>query len=61
MGTALPVIGFTLLMVFAAQSLGKALDRLTLVEKWVRVLAGLAFIVAGVFYTLTVIYGVKAI
>jgi cytochrome c-type biogenesis protein len=58
-GTSLPVIVFSLLLVFANQAVAKTFDRLTLVEKWVRVGAGIIFIVAGLYYCLTVIYGVK--
>lgn len=60
-GTALPVIIFALLMVFANQYVAKTFDRLTVVEKWVRIAAGVVFIVAGMFYCLTIIYGVKII
>ena len=58
-GTALPVVVFALLMVFANQYVAKTFDRLTLVEKWVRLGAGVVFIIAGLFYCLTIIYGVK--
>lgn len=60
-GTALPVIVFALLMVFANQYVAKTFDRLALVEKWVRIAAGVVFIAAGMFYCLTIIYGVKII
>lgn len=58
-GTALPVIVFALLMVFANQYVAKTFDRITLIEKWVRIGAGVVFIGAGFFYCLTIIYGVK--
>ena len=58
-GTALPVIVFAILMVFANQYVAKTFDRLALVEKWVRIAAGVVFITAGMFYCLTMIYGVK--
>lgn len=60
-GTALPVIVFAVLMVFANQYVGKTFDRLALIEKWVRFLAGVVFIAAGLFYCLTIIYGVKLV
>ena len=60
-GTALPVIVFAGLMVFANQYVGKTFDRLALIEKWVRFLAGVVFIAAGLFYCLTIIYGVKLV
>ncbi|MBE0536203.1 MAG: sulfite exporter TauE/SafE family protein [Phycisphaerae bacterium] len=58
-GTALPVIAFAVLMVFANQYVAKTFNRLAQVERWVRILAGVVFIGAGVYYTLTVIYGIK--
>ncbi|MHC4564054.1 MAG: aromatic aminobenezylarsenical efflux permease ArsG family transporter [Planctomycetota bacterium] len=56
-GTALPVIGFAFLMAFAGQYLGRAFNRLTQIERWVRTVAGVVFIVAGVYMSLTYIYG----
>ena len=55
-GTAVPVIVFALLMAFASQYVAKAFHRLTQVERWVRVITGVIFVVAGVFYALTHIY-----
>ncbi|HRU05367.1 MAG TPA: aromatic aminobenezylarsenical efflux permease ArsG family transporter, partial [Candidatus Brocadiia bacterium] len=49
-GTALPVIVFAFLMAFSAQSVGKAFNKLALVERWVRTVTGAVFIVAGVYY-----------
>lgn len=58
-GTALPVIVFAVLMVFANQYVAKTFDKLSVVERWVRIAAGAIFIAAGLYYTLMVIYGVK--
>ena len=58
-GTALPVIVFAILMVFANQYVARTFDKLSVVERWVRVGAGVIFIAAGIFYCLTMIYGVK--
>ncbi len=57
-GTALPVLVFALLLAFAAASVGKAFNRLTAVERWIRTLAGVLFILAGLYYCLTHVYGV---
>ena len=57
-GTALPVIAFAFILAFASQSVGKAFDRLSHIEKWVRVVTGAVFILAGLYYCLTFIYGV---
>ena len=58
-GTAVPVIAFTLLIAFAAQYVGKAFDRLKHVERWVRMTTGVVFIVVGITYCLTHIYGLS--
>jgi cytochrome c-type biogenesis protein len=58
-GTALPVIAFAFLIAFAAQRVGKAFDRLTQVEWWVRTITGAVFVLAGIYYCLTCIYGIS--
>jgi len=58
-GTALPVLVFAFLIAFSAEYLGRAFNRLTQVEKWVRLVAGVLFVLAGVYYTLTHIYGLS--
>jgi threonine/homoserine/homoserine lactone efflux protein len=58
-GTALPVLVFAFLIAFSAEYLGKAFNRLTQVEKWVRLVAGVLFVLAGVYYSLTHIYGLS--
>jgi cytochrome c-type biogenesis protein len=57
-GTALPVLVFAFLLAFTAASVGKAFDKLTAVERWVRRLAGGLFVLAGVYYCMTHIYGI---
>ena len=59
MGTALPVIVFAFLIAFGSQYVGRAFNRLTQVEKWVRTITGVVFILAGLYYCLTYIYGVS--
>jgi cytochrome c biogenesis protein CcdA len=58
-GTALPVIVFAFIIAFASQYVGKAFHRLTQVERWVRIVTGVVFILAGVYYSLAYVYGVK--
>lgn len=58
-GTALPVIGFALLIAFAAQHVGRAFGRLAQVEYWARTITGTVFILAGIYYCVTYIYGVS--
>jgi cytochrome c biogenesis protein CcdA len=60
-GTALPVLVFAFLIAFSAEYLGRAFNRLTQVEKWVRLVAGVLFVLAGVYYCLTHIYGLSLI
>jgi len=58
-GTALPVIVFAFIIAFASQYVGKAFHRLTQIERWVRTLTGIVFILAGLYYSLAYVYGVK--
>lgn len=57
-GTALPVIAFAFLIAFATEYVGKAFNRLSQAEKWIRVIAGILFILAGIYYCLTHVYGI---
>lgn len=57
-GTALPVLVFAFLMAFASQHVGKAFNRLTQIERAVRVITGIVFVVAGLYYSLTYVYGI---
>lgn len=58
-GTALPVIVFAFLMAFASQSVGRAFNRLTQIEWWVRVITGVVFVLAGIYYCVAYIYGIS--
>jgi cytochrome c biogenesis protein CcdA len=58
-GTALPVIVFAFLIAFGGEMLGKAFDRLTQIELWVRRTTGVIFIVVGIYYCLSHIYGIS--
>jgi len=58
-GTAVPVIAFTLLIAFAAQYVGKAFDRLKQIERWARMTTGVIFITVGIYYCLIHIYGLS--
>jgi cytochrome c-type biogenesis protein len=59
LGTALPVVVFAFLIAFASQHVGKAFNRLTQIERWVRVATGVLFIVAGIYLSLTHVYGLS--
>jgi threonine/homoserine/homoserine lactone efflux protein len=50
LGTAAPVLAFGLVLAFAAQSLGRAFEAVTLVEKWARRVTGLVFLGLGAYF-----------
>ena len=58
-GTAVPVLVFAFIITFASQYVGKAFNALTRFERWFRVVTGVVFIAAGLYYTLTHIYGLS--
>ena len=58
-GTAVPVVIFAFIIAFASQYVGRAFNRLRQIEKWVRGATGAVFILAGLYYCLTHIYGVS--
>ena len=58
-GSALPVIVFAFLITLGGEYLGKAFNKLTQIELWVRRIAGTLFILAGIFYCLNYIYGIS--
>jgi cytochrome c biogenesis protein CcdA len=58
-GTAVPVIFFAFLMAFGSEYVGRAFNKLTVIEKWVRTITGTVFIVAGLYYCLRYVYGVS--
>ncbi len=60
-GTALPVLGFAFLIAFGGQYVGKAFNRLTQVERWIRILTGIIFVLAGLYLSLTHVYGMPSL
>lgn len=56
-GTAVPVLVFAFIIAFASGYVGKAFNALTKFERWFRLVTGVVFIAAGLYYTLTHIYG----
>jgi cytochrome c biogenesis protein CcdA len=58
-GTALPVVGFSILIAFGARFVGSAFDRLRLFELWARRITGIAFLVVGIYYLLIYIIGIE--
>ena len=51
-GTGLPVILFTYLLAFAAGSVGVFFNRITKIEKVMRLISGIVFLLAGLYYVL---------
>tara|TARA_R110002050_G_scaffold4573_1_gene22083 strand:+ start:62626 stop:63336 length:711 start_codon:yes stop_codon:yes gene_type:complete len=51
-GTGLPVLLFTYLLAFAANSIGFFYKKLTKIEKVMRYIAGLVFVITGLYYVL---------
>jgi cytochrome c biogenesis protein CcdA len=49
-GTAVPVVVFSIILAFAASKLGKAFDILSHMEKWMRRLTAAVFIGIGLYY-----------
>ena len=58
-GTAVPVVVFAFLIAFISRHVGKAFERLTQVEKWLRTATGVVFIAAGIYLSLVYIYGLS--
>jgi len=57
-GTAIPVVAFTLVLVYSAQSVGKVFNRVTQIEWWVRRIGGFVFLALGAYFTLVYVFGV---
>ncbi len=51
-GTGLPVILFAFLLAFAAGSIGSFYKKITIIEKWIRKITGVIFILVGFYYVL---------
>ena len=51
-GTALPVIGFSLILAFAAHLIGAAFKKMTIIERWVRRSTAVVMILVGIYLIL---------
>ncbi len=58
LGTGIPVLIFAVSMAVGTQAVGKAFDKLTKTEFWVRRVTGLVFVVVGVYFCLVHIFHV---
>jgi len=57
-GTAIPVVAFAIVLAFGARWLGKAFERVTLMERWMRAATGLVFVGVGIYMSLVYVYRV---
>ncbi len=57
-GTAVPVVVFSFLLAFAANRISRAFDVLTVLERWMRRLTAIVFILVGGYYCLIYLFGI---
>jgi len=57
-GTAIPVVAFAIVLAFGARWLGKAFERVTVMERWMRMATGLVFVGVGIYMSLVYVYRV---
>jgi cytochrome c biogenesis protein CcdA len=58
LGTALPVVVFSIILAFAANRLSRAFNVLTIIERWMRRITAVVFIGVGAYYCLVFWFGV---
>ncbi len=58
LGTALPVVFFSILLAFSAHRLSRAFNMLTLIERWARRGTGVLFLLVGIWFCLKYIFRV---
>ncbi len=57
-GTALPVVGFAVVIAFSTKSLGKAFNAVTKFEFWFRRIAAVVFLLMGIYLSLEFCFGI---
>jgi cytochrome c-type biogenesis protein len=55
-GTAIPVIAFSLILTFASHFIAKVFNKITVIESWMRKITGIIFIIVGVYMALVYIF-----
>ena len=55
-GTALPVLGFAVLMAASARLVSRAYNKLTVFEFWARKITAVVFVIAGIYYCITYLF-----
>lgn len=58
-GTSLPVVIFAFLIARSSAYVGKLFNQISQIENWIRNIVGAVFILVGIYYCLTHIYGVS--
>ncbi len=58
-GTALPVVGFAVLIAFGTRFVAQAFNRLTVVERWARRVTAIIFIGVGIYMTIAYTMGIQ--
>lgn len=58
-GTGLPVIVFAVLIAMGARYVGSLFSKLTIIERWARRITGVIFVIVGMYYCLTYIFGLS--
>jgi cytochrome c-type biogenesis protein len=56
-GTALPVVGFAIIIAVGARYIGEIFDRLAVFERWARRITGVVFILVGLYLSAIYILG----
>jgi cytochrome c-type biogenesis protein len=59
--TGLPVLVFAVLIATGARRVGAAFNGLAAIERWARRITGAAFILVGILYSLTYIFGIPVL
>jgi len=57
-GTAVPVVAFSFILAFSANRISRAFNALTIIERWMRRLTAVVFILVGGYYCLIYLFGV---
>jgi len=56
-GTALPVVALAVILAFATHWLSRAFNALTVIERWMRRVTAVVFILVGAYYCLVYLFG----
>jgi cytochrome c-type biogenesis protein len=57
-GTALPMVVFAVAIAYGANAVGRVFDKITVIDRWTRRIAGIVFIGAGIYMSLVYVFHV---